>query len=232
MNRSTMSVFAVVCALGLALPASASLYYDLGGPDYPTSGNYNNIVGSDTYSPSPVMNCVDDTGASTGINVMVDDSFYLNRNPNGPTTPTGDATIFEGSATRDSLFGCMNPFYGTADPTAGLLFWGLDTQKEYNFTIFASRGTTSDNREAMYTIDGVNSGVAYLDAGNNTGNVAVISGIIPNASGEISLDITAGPSNNNSYGFFYIGAIKMDVVPEPATMSLLLIGAAVALRRR
>ena len=33
-------------------------------------------------------------------------------------------------------------------------------------------------------------------------------------------------------GFFYIGAIKMDYVPEPASLALLLLGGVAVLRRR
>ncbi len=226
MNRFSMIVVVLGCSLVFALSASASVYYDFG--DYPTSGNYNNI----TQAQAPIANSIDDMGAMTGIGLEVYDLFYSNYNPNGTQSPTGDAAVFDAQATRDSLFGCTGEWYGTAQPTGGFLLTGLNPGMTYEFTFFASRGNVSDNREAQYDVIGLNSGTDLLDSANNVSEVAFVGGIMPNASGEITINVSPGPNNNNSLGFYYIGAIKMDVVPEPASLALLLIGGVAVLRRR
>ena len=51
--------------------------------------------------------------------------------------------------------------------------------------------------------------MATLDASNNTSNVASIFNIQPNGNGEITIQAETGANNNNSYGFYYLGAIEM-----------------------
>lgn len=218
------------CVLGLLMPAvfAESLYFDFGDEPYPTAGNYNNI----DWHQNPIPNCVNDSGALTGISLVVHDAFYTtSANNNGTQSPTGDAAMFDAQATRDSLYGCTGDWYGQTQPTCGVRLSGLDPLLTYDFTIFAARLGVSDNREAQYDITGLNSGTTYLNSVGNTSQVVIVAGISPNPLGEITIDISPGPNNNNSLGFYYIGAVKMDVVPEPASLALLLLSA-LALRRR
>lgn len=227
MNRSRATVLVAATLLIAALPAMAtSVFYDFG--DVAAAGNYNII----TQVQAPIANSIDGSGAPTGIGFEVDDLFYPNYNPNGTQAPTGDAAVFDAGATRDSLFGCTGSWYGESAPTGGFLMTGLNPALTYDFTFFASRTGVTDNREAQYDVVGLNSATTYLDSANNESNVAVISGIMPTASGEIGIDVSKGPNNTNGTGFFYIGAIKMDYVPEPASLALLLLGGVAVLRRR
>ena len=54
-----------------------------------------------------------------------------------------------------------------------MLFTGLNPAKSYSFIIFASRAAT-DNREAKYKFIGAAKDSVYLNASNNTANVATI----------------------------------------------------------
>ena len=230
MYRTATSVLVAVCILGLVAPTTLAdaLYFDFGDEPYPT-GNYNNI----DWHQNPIADCIDENGASTGIALDVYDAFYTtSANNNGTQSPSGDAAMFDAMATRDSLYGCTGEWYGQTQPTAGVRLTGLDPSLTYDFTIFASRLGTSDNREAQYDITGLNSGMTYLNSVGNSSEVALILGITPTPTGEITIDVQPGPNNNNSLGFYYLGAIKMNIVPEPASLSLLLLGGFALLRRR
>ena len=53
-------------------------------------------------------------------------------------------------------------------PEAAIALTNLRPEKEYTFTIFASRDGSNDNREARYVIEGLTTDTVYLDAANNT----------------------------------------------------------------
>src|SRR5690606_14810830 len=105
----------------------------------------------------------------------------------GPTTLTGIS--FGGAplpvnAAKDSFFGEMFEFNITHPPstetTGGFEFSGLNPNKYYSFTIFASHrlkdyGQPIDIREAKYTITGfAGAQSALLNATDNKTNVANI----------------------------------------------------------
>jgi hypothetical protein len=193
-------------------PASGdqTLYFDFGDPGQPTAGNYNNFTTTFTGSYS---NLIDDTGTNTGLSVTVTDDFYPGSNQSGTLSPSGDALIFDAQATRDNVFGHIIDFGGSGpNPTAGFTLSGLSTAAgdSYTFTFFASRLSVGDNRETQFDVIGANSGTVYLDPANNQSNVAVLSGIEADVNGEITVNLSPGPNNNNSFGFYYLGAMKLE----------------------
>lgn len=203
---------------------------DFGDLNNQTGGNYNNV----THLQNPLFNLVDTTGAGTGITLNVTDSFWPGSNTGGTGAPTGDAAGLPASATADNLFGSLIQFGDFLEPTGGVTFGGLDATgaTQYNFLFFASRMGVSDNRESVYSLDGANSGMAILNAANNTSNVALIDGIRANANGEITLSITASDNNTSANKFWYLGYVQITVVPAPSTAALLGLGGLVATRRR
>lgn len=242
-KNTFQAILAVVAGLAITVGAQAGpVYFDFGDSAQPTpvAENYNHIFVNDT-SADPghqdvlsVANAIDRTGASTGISLTAS-GFFLGSNQNGTTAPTGDAAIFHAQATRDNAFGHALAF-GTnpLTPQATLAISGLNPNMYYNFTFFASRTGVGDIREAMYTVNGSNSGVGLLDASNNTSNVAVVADILSDAGGNISVLVEPGPNNNNSSRFYYLGALCIEcIVPEPASGMLLMFGAVglVACRR-
>jgi len=44
--------------------------------------------------------------------------------------------------------------------------------------------------------------------------------------------VTPGPNNDNNNGFYYIGLVQIDVVPEPTAVALLVAGALPVVARR
>ncbi len=226
MTALRISLIAVAVVAISAGPALAGLmYFDFGDVVQPTGGNYNNVG----YTMLPIFNAMDSTGAGTGIGLATSGFNEVGPNLNGTLTPGAPADMFDPQATRDNLFGHDTDFNAGSPRKLGVLaFTGLDASgaTAYEFTFFASRMSVSDDREAQYEVLGANSGIGLLDSANNTSNVVVVSGIIPNSSGEVTVNVAKGPNNNNSSGYFYLGAmsIQTSAVPEPAGALLLLLG--------
>lgn len=247
LNVCRAVLLAVSMGAALAAPAgvAAPVFVDLGdsGQPTPASENYNHIFVNDTTGPLPdltnpfddvlvIANLIDNTGAATGIALDVTpqaspkNGFFKGSNTSGTTAPTGAAAIFHAQATRDNAFGHAAAF-GTnpLTPQSELRFTGLNPSMVYNFTFFGSRTGVSDIREAKYTVTGSNSLSALLDASNNTSNVANVLGILPTGAGGINVLVEPGPNNNNASKFYYLGALRLECVPEPASGTLLMLGA-------
>lgn len=188
--------------------AEQTILFDFGDIGQQTAGNYNNI----THLQGPIGNAIDSAGIGTGISLTVTDAFWPGSNTSGTTSPSGDAAIFDPQATRDNLFGSVVDFGGFTEPTGGFTLGGLSTAPgvSYTFTFFAARLGVSDNRETAYAVVGANSNIAYLNASNNQTEVAIVSDIDADTNGEIVVTVSPGPNNNNSSGFYYLGAMKID----------------------
>ena len=81
--------------------------------------------------------------------------------------------------------------------------------------MFASRTSTTDNRETYYTVTGKAEQTLLLNASNNTSSVASFSNVMPADDGTILIKIGAGANNNNVNKFFYINS--MTIAPSAAS---------------
>lgn len=236
-----------VLALGVisfsSLVHAGPIFIDFGdtAQQTPAVENYNHILVNDVEPGTPgyqgllnIANLVDNTGAPTGIGIAAS-GFFQGSNTNGTTTPAGAAAIFHPQATRDNAFGHAAAF-GTnpLTPEATVLLTGLEPATAYDFTFFGSRTGVTDNRETEFRLLGApnNTGV-LLNTANNTSTVADMLGVFPTAAGQITLLVDPGPNNNNASLFYYLGAMRIAAVPEPAfgsVVALTLIG--LASRRR
>lgn len=149
------------------------------------SGSINNLINSNTVE--------------TGIGFSIIDAF-AGINSTGTTSPDPSLNFIE-SATSDS-------FYGTTSDNASLTFNNLVAGKQYTISVFASRTGVSDNRETSYTIEAQSTQTIYLDASQNTSNVATTS-FYPKADGTVIINVSTGPNNDNGNGFFYLGVIEL-----------------------
>jgi hypothetical protein len=232
-----MSRFALRCVtlVGFAIASSASaapILFDFGDSAQITGGNYNNIVVNPPGTLS-IPNAVDTDGNGTGVGVSVA-GFFNGSNTNGTTAPTGAAAIFDPQATRDNGFGHAAAF-GTnpLTPVGTVTFTGLNPLVGYDFTFFGSRINVTDNRETLYTVNGAGLGSALLNTANNTALVAEVFNIVPTPAGEITVTIEPGPNNTSAGRFWYIGAMRVNAIPEPVSLSTVaLAGLGLARRRR
>ncbi|TWT99988.1 hypothetical protein Pla108_09320 [Botrimarina colliarenosi] len=217
---------ALVLGLSLAQCAvAANVLFDFGDSSQPTAGNYNNILVNPPATLS-IADAIDSDGANTGIGISLS-GFFPGSNTAGQTAPAGAAgALLEATATRDNVFGHTGPFSSNPDASLGTVtLTGLNPSLTYDFTFFGSRTGVTDNRETMYDVSGANSGTAFLNASGNVSDLVVVSGIQPNGAGAVSIDVSAGPNNDNGSKFYYLGAMVIsESVPEPA--SLLIAGVA------
>ncbi len=181
-----------------------SLFFDFGNTATPTAGNYNNlsyaIAGTTPGSPVTISlnNAIDSTGAATTISLstVISSTSWAGMNTSGTTSPSGAASIFASTATSDFFYASFHA------PVISLT--GLDGSgnTSYSFTFFGSRTGVSDDREANYNVVGSNTGSVLLDAANNTSNVGIVSGITPDSFGNLVINVSAGPDNNDGSGLF------------------------------
>jgi hypothetical protein len=182
-----------------------------------TPGNWNNFTFQNRLGTA--INLNDNTGASTGATLTLTDVFDRNfRNNEGTRFPvvTFGGLPLPRTASRDSFFGESKIFNGSTETTGGFTLSGLEVGNSYSFRVFASRMTNVPlnepiyNRETLYTITGNTvAKTATLDAADNITNVATVVYIQPNSRGEITIQATTGPNNNEPNGFYYIGAIEI-----------------------
>ncbi len=192
---------------------------------------FNNFVPGVTS----IADAINENGNFTGMTIAIVDPFFDTGEPSslGTEFPAGDAAQFGAAATDDYYFGHTTPFAGAdANPLGVIEFQNLDANGIYTFTIFAARTGVNDIRDAQYDLAGGNNASGVLNASNNDSQVLVLAGLIADGSGTISLSVSPGPNNDNTNGFFYLGAIRVDVVPSPSSATLLGTAALFMCRRR
>jgi|26BtaG_2_1085354.scaffolds.fasta_scaffold03116_3 lysophospholipase L1-like esterase len=189
-------------------------FIDFGNSSTTTPGNWNNVVTTMQNQTGVIVNLIDSNGSATGVTLELTDSFDA-INTNGTTSPNS-ALPFPASATRDNFFGATSAaFNGNITLTGGFTLTGLDPSKYYSFIVFSSRTGVSDNRETLYTVTGATTAAEGLNASNNTSNTADVLNIQSTAGGEITFEAKPGPNNNNSFGFFYLGALQLIISDSP-----------------
>ncbi len=214
--------------LGLALMAAAvsqvaaqSILIDFGAGNNQTEidehGRYWNNLTDGNGGQS-------DTGELTDL-VSVEGEFtavglaMIRRFTGANTNGTLNNFEYPQSSTADSLYGNTEEWNGLTDIFPSFKLTGLDPQRVYRLTFYASRMGVGDNRETGYTVTGVNTAVAALDAANNEELTAVAPAIVPTAAGEITISLAPTENNNNGNHFTYLGALTIEEddtpLPEP-----------------
>jgi hypothetical protein len=214
--------------------SDATIYIDFGSRSTVSDGGDTwNQLSIDSEIQSSVGNgtphvyfsdLLDASGSSTEIELSMSDAFS---GTNGDGTTEGP---YPSGATSDSLFGSSKTWSGYTDNGLTVfLFSNLDPLASYDFTFFASRMNASDNRDTRYSVVGANSGVVDLNAANNDSTTSELNAIKPDSNGQITLTISAGPDNDNSYVFYYLGALEMSVrsAVEPNVYAPVQLGASV-----
>ena len=132
------------------------------------------------------------------------------------TSGTTESELFPANATRDSLFGNIEEWSGMTDVLPSFLIGGLKPSSAYDITFYASR-LASDNRETRYTLQGKQTHEVSLNVAGNLSETITASGVMPDASGFIQIDLSPGPANDNANHFIYLGVLKIQSLEDEQT---------------
>ncbi len=200
------------------LKAGESLFIDFGGDTRTTPGNWNNFTAF--LTGSSLVNVIDDSGATTTIDVTLTDGFSGVNSAGNATNTLGYPT----TATSDSFYtGSFDGHTAALENRAQVTFSGLDPALDYDLALFSSRTGTDGGigRLSRYTVDGQ---VIESDVSDNTSNELVFSGVSPALDGTLTLDVEVSP--NGTGRFAYLGQLKLTAlaIPEPSSALLLGVG--------
>lgn len=202
---------ALLCAFLLPPLAGQTLVkvkIDFGSSNSLSGGTWNNISLPRTGTLDQL---VDNKGVVSGYKLKVVDSFN-GINQSGTVNPDTVLNI-PSTASGDSFYGNERLFNEVVEPSAAIEILDLDTSRSYSLSLFASRIAT-DNRETKYKVIGLKTDSALLQVSNNTKEVATFKEVIPNKDGVIRVECSAGPANDNAYGFYYLGALEMEYLED------------------
>jgi lysophospholipase L1-like esterase len=215
------------------LTAGEKLFFDFGPSDGTTgdpttapdaNGNrWNNWHltngGGEINSGEHLANLVRSTGTNTGIRMTMSGGFLCNgKAPFGGLFSPQAGLLGElatETATQDFFYSTANDIYdATSDDTpGGFMLEGLNPALSYEFRFLGARNN-AQVRITKYDVYGSNSGTANLTTSgsgigstggdNNDNHVAVISGIRPDAFGQVWVDLTLVQGD-----FAYINAMQI-----------------------
>jgi hypothetical protein len=198
------------------MPPQSPMYVDFGSDSNPTAmqastGTWNNVDHNLGGSDSGVL-----PGLKTGDSMVTSCELRMVRRFNSFNgSGTTQSAVFPANATLDSLFGNTEAFGAGSNVFPSFRLVGLSPSTGYDFTFYASRMGATDRRETLYTLAGVNTVTASLDASNNINNTALAASVFPNAAGEITISLSPGPGNNNANHFTYLGVMKLALSAVP-----------------
>ena len=253
----TLAVVAIAnLALAPAAQADWIAYHDLGA----TTGQEStgNITTHQSGGSGSSANTLDTTakdlikysdGTDTGVDFSIAGANGMDsRNPNYTLPPAA-------STPADPLFnvtglnlnnGLIYEGGGGGSGFTTFTFSGLDANLLYDVALYGDRNLTTDGAE-RFTLGGADSATNSSSTGivgpgefitdmetrpnAATGNVVHWTAIDPGADGIITIDIDP-EFNNNLSNIAYLSAVRLEATPEPATMSLLVLGGLAMLRRR
>ncbi|MFH1497790.1 MAG: PEP-CTERM sorting domain-containing protein [Verrucomicrobiota bacterium] len=209
-------------ALAALAPVAASaqvIFIDFGGGGSSETSepgkSWNNVTGVGT-SDSAIALLDYNTNLASGLSYEITDAF-LASNGQGDQLTVGEFPV---NATRDSFYG------DNSNPLGQIEFTGFDPGKQYTFTFLSSRDSVSGNRSTLFTVTGAGTSSVAINSALATPETGTIFSITPSVSGSFVLDVTKDAANDNSSGFYYLNALKIEAVsstiPEPSAAAALL----------
>lgn len=188
-----------------------ALLVDFGSSSTQSVTPWNNIT--DNSIDGEISDLLHYSGDNSGISMNIISAFnYINGNG---TRTAGESLDFVSSVTRDSFGGNDEEFNGNIVAESAIEFNNFDSNDDLTITIYGSREdySTIDNRETKYIIQGATTETLYLNVKNNR-NISVSTTVKPAADGKLTVTLSPGPNNDNIYGFFYIGGLKIEYTPS------------------
>ena len=207
-------------SVNILQPDGKFFLIDFGGGDTTQQGGGNNDPlnvwnnangGIITTDGGSLPNLVRNNGDSTGVSLTVVSRFN-NVNTQGTLLTTAP---FPPNATRDTAYGNTAIFNDLTDIHPVIRLGGLNPAEGHDLLFYGSRMEAGENRETRYTVTGATETVVDYNVANNLLNTAVVTGMRPNQSGEITIALTPGPNNVHPNLFTYLGVLK--VTPRTST---------------
>ncbi|MCM4169230.1 hypothetical protein KCTC52924_00709 [Arenibacter antarcticus] len=144
----------------------------------------------------------------TNVSIAVTERFSA-VNLNGESATTTDFNM-PADISSDSFYGNSQGVWRELEIRQGqVTLSGLVQDTTYNLCFFGSRAKVSDNRETKYIVVGKTTETVNLQTANNTAEIVCANNIKPDENGKITITVTAGDTNDNSYGFFYLNAMRL-----------------------
>lgn len=192
---------------------------DFGGGDATQQGGgnndrlniWNNVTGGTaTTDGGTLANMVRNNGDSTEVSLTIVSRFNA-VNVQGTLLPAP----FPPNATRDTVYGNTAAFNNLTDVFPVIRLGGLNPAEAHDILFYGSRMEAGENRETRYTVTGATESFVDYNVANNIMNTAVITGMRPDGSGNITIALTPGPNNIHPNLFTYLGVLK--ITPRPST---------------
>ena len=161
--------------------------FNAGAADY-GDVSWNTVASSGVASPASLSDTI---GRSSDITVAVSDSFDQTR------SDAGSVSSSYASGAQSTLFALRDD----SPLTGAITFAGLDPAASYDFSFFAHRGALVDGFDysGTYTFAGAGDPVVLVvDAAVNNA-LAHAPAMTPDASGMVTLTITAGPGEGTDF---------------------------------
>lgn len=206
MKRETMmkKIMIVTGLIGvLAVSAQAQevvrLLFDFGVNTNMTVGNWNNV--STNAVGIQVANAVNSTGGLSGVSLRITDTFNPTYTPG--TGGTVASNLYPTTAQQD--------YFTVTTDSGEVRLEGLNTSSSYSFTFFGSRTTVDAKRVAKYSI-GTNT--VTLNCSTNANRTVSISGVMPDASGTITVVVSNNVADSTYYGYLGVLDVLWTNVPS------------------
>ncbi|SIN81788.1 fibronectin type III domain-containing protein [Chitinophaga niabensis] len=169
------------------------------------SGGYWNNTNKPPLQNDVHANLKDTTLTATGISLTIMTRWQdVGGYNNSGAVTNNNSGVYPDNVMRSAYF-------SNSGVTQTVKISGLTggSDYKYNFTFFGSRGGVTDNRTSIYTINGAS---VALNAASNTTNTVSLTNVIPDANGEVLLNLTAAPGSS----FSYLNAMVIQASYEPA----------------
>jgi len=173
---------------------------------------------------------VSTTGRQTGVGLVITGGFLSNGKVNGgllapDAGDLGDLAI--ATATQDYFFFTADGLVGggSDDTPGGFMLTGLDPSRAYDLRLFATRNSTQTRVTEYHVVGATEQTVSLQTSGTNIGSdgaydgnnseIALISGVRPNAFGEVFVDATLIQGSFGYVGLFELRVLGPAVASQP-----------------